>query len=125
MTTRPEEVHRVKNVSSVIIGQHQVETWYFAPYPSEYSLNDTVHICEFCLSFHNNRTRMLRHREKCQLYHPPGNEIYRKDNISFFEIDGTKQRTYCRNLCLVSKVRRVDDYIYESSFWITRRCTMT
>jgi histone acetyltransferase HTATIP len=47
---------------------------------------------------------MDRHRLKCQLFHPPGNEIYRKKNISFFEIDGHKQRTYCRNLSLLSKL---------------------
>ena len=29
---------------------------------------------------------------KCTLYHPPGNEIYRKDSISFFEIDGRKNK---------------------------------
>lgn len=29
---------------------------------------------------------------KCLLYHPPGNEIYRKDSISFFEIDGRKNK---------------------------------
>ena len=29
---------------------------------------------------------------KCPLRHPPGNEIYRKGNISFFEIDGRKNK---------------------------------
>lgn len=36
--------------------------------------------------------------------HSTGNEIYRCDNISFFEIDGNKQRLYCQNLCLLSKL---------------------
>jgi hypothetical protein len=31
-------------------------------------------------------------QRKCNLYHPPGNEIYRKDTISFFEIDGRKNK---------------------------------
>lgn len=53
MTQRPEEVHRVKNIHSIVFGEHQVETWYFSPYPSEYTLNDTVYICEFCLSFYS------------------------------------------------------------------------
>ena len=38
------------------------------------------------------------------LLHPPGNEIYRDDYVSFFEIDGRRQRTWCRNLCLLSKL---------------------
>lgn len=104
MTQRPEEVHRVKNISHIVFGHHQIETWYFSPYPPEFDLNDTVYICEFCLSFYNDRTRFDRHRQKCNLFHPPGNELYRKDNISFFEIDGHKQRMYCRNLCLLSKL---------------------
>ena len=29
---------------------------------------------------------------KCQLRFPPGNEIYRRSNISFFEIDGRKNK---------------------------------
>lgn len=36
--------------------------------------------------------------------HPPGNEIYRDSKVSFWEIDGRKQRTWCRNLCLLSKL---------------------
>ena len=27
-------------------------------------------------------------QEKCELRHPPANEIYRKDNLSVFEVDG-------------------------------------
>ena len=29
---------------------------------------------------------------KCTLFHPPGYEIYRRDSISFFEIDGRKNK---------------------------------
>ena len=38
------------------------------------------------------------------MLHPPGNEIYRDDDISFFEVDGRRQRTWCRSLCLLSKL---------------------
>ena len=31
---------------------------------------------------------------KCTLFHPPGNEIYRKESISFFEIDGRKNKVH-------------------------------
>ncbi|XP_051959029.1 histone acetyltransferase KAT5a isoform X4 [Xyrauchen texanus] len=40
---------------------------------------------------------------KCNLRHPPGNEIYRKGTISFFEIDGRKNKAYSQNLCLLAK----------------------
>lgn len=41
---------------------------------------------------------------KCNLKHPPGNEIYRKDSISFFEIDGRKNKVFAQNLCLLAKL---------------------
>jgi histone acetyltransferase MYST2 len=33
-----------------------------------------------------------------------GKEIYRKNNLSFFEIDGKSNKIYCQNLCLLSKL---------------------
>jgi histone acetyltransferase MYST1 len=45
-----------------------------------------------------------RHKSKCDLRHPPGDEIYRDGNLSFFEIDGKKQKIYCQNLCLIAKL---------------------
>lgn len=37
-------------------------------------------------------------QEKCKLRHPPGNEIYRKGTISFFEIDGRKNKVWIAKL---------------------------
>ncbi|GJJ76438.1 histone acetyltransferase HTATIP [Entomortierella parvispora] len=104
MTQNPHEVSRVKNLNLIQIGKHEVETWYFSPYPVEYAHLPILYICEFCLSFFPGVKQLTRHRHKCTLQHPPGNEIYRKDEISFFEIDGRKQKGYCRNLCLLSKL---------------------
>lgn len=36
--------------------------------------------------------------------HPPGDEIYRDGAISIFEVDGRKNKIYCQNLCLLSKM---------------------
>jgi len=44
------------------------------------------------------------HISKCIPRHPPGLEIYRKDKISIWEIDGGQQRLYCQCLCLLSKL---------------------
>ncbi|CEG65789.1 Putative Histone acetyltransferase [Rhizopus microsporus] len=104
MTQSVAEIARVKNLNKIQIGKHEVETWYFSPYPIEYAYCDTLYICEFCLSYYVSHKQLVRHRARCQLYHPPGNEIYRNDEISFFEIDGRKQKTWCRNLCLLSKL---------------------
>ncbi|KAG4302562.1 hypothetical protein PCANB_001124 [Pneumocystis canis] len=103
MTQNVHEISRVKNLTMVQIGKYQVEPWYFSPYPIELTELDLIYICEFCFSYFGSRKQYERHRIKCTLQHPPGNEIYRDDHISFFEIDGRKQHTWCRNLCLLSK----------------------
>ncbi|KAI8085582.1 acyl-CoA N-acyltransferase [Thamnidium elegans] len=104
MTQNLSEIARVKNMNRIQMGEHEIETWYFSPYPKEYAYCDTLYICEFCLLYYESHKQLERHRTRCQLQHPPGNEIYRKDDISFFEIDGRKQKTWCRNLCLLSKL---------------------
>lgn len=103
MTQSHSEISRVKNLNKLQIGKSEVETWYFSPYPAEYAHLPKLFICEFCLLFYPTATQLGRHRTKCTLMHPPGNEIYRCNGISFFEIDGRRQRTWCRNLCLLSK----------------------
>jgi histone acetyltransferase HTATIP len=104
MTQNQTEIARVRNLDKIQMGKNEIEPWYFSPYPQEFSDCDTVSICEFCLSYFGDMKQFERHRLKCTLQHPPGNEIYRDDYISFFEIDGRRQRTWCRNLCLLSKL---------------------
>jgi histone acetyltransferase HTATIP len=104
MTQRPEEIARVKNLEFIEMGRFKVNVWYFSPYPEDICKSGTVYICEFCLSYFGNREHLIRHCQKCKCRHPPGHEIYRKDNLSFFELDGHRQKEYCRNLCLLSKL---------------------
>lgn len=49
-----------------------------------------LYFCEYSLHFFKRRTQLLRHLSKCKLRHPPGDEIYRKDNISMFEVRHTQ-----------------------------------
>ncbi|KAF7306068.1 Histone acetyltransferase [Mycena chlorophos] len=103
MTQSVSEIARVKNLNRIQIGKHEVDAWYFSPYPKEYAHLPILYICEFCLSFYPSEFMLSRHRSRCTLLHPPGNEIYRCDDISFYEIDGKRQLTWCRNLSLLSK----------------------
>lgn len=104
MTQNQTEISRVRNLQRVQMGKHEMEPWYFSPYPQTFTEADMVYICEFCLSYYDSLKPFQRHRAKCTLLHPPGNEIYRDDYVSFFEIDGRRQRRWCRNLCLLSKL---------------------
>lgn len=104
MTQNQAEISRVRNLSRIQMGAHEMEPWYFSPYPAAFSEADMVYICEFCLEYFDAERPFERHRRKCTLVHPPGNEIYRDSRLSFFEVDGRRQRTWCRNLCLLSKL---------------------
>ena len=51
-----------------------------------------------------SRSILDRHMTKCLWRHPPATEIYRKDNLSVFEVDGNVNKIYCQNLCLLAKL---------------------
>lgn len=104
MTQNPHEISRVRNLDKIIMGKYEIEPWYFSPYPLELTDEDHIYIDDFSLQYFGSKKQYERYRKKCTLQHPPGNEIYRDDYVSFFEIDGRKQRTWCRNLCLLSKL---------------------
>ena len=99
-----DAITRMKNVEMIELGRHRIRPWYFSPYPQELTSAECIYICEFCLKFLKSRTCLERHLTKCIHKYPPGNEIYRKDSISFFEIDGRKNKNYSQNLCLLAKL---------------------
>ncbi|CAL8267394.1 unnamed protein product [Merluccius merluccius] len=96
-------VTRMKNIDCIELGRHRLKPWYFSPYPQELTALPILYLCEFCLKYLKSLKCLQRHLTKCNLRHPPGNEIYRKGTISFFEIDGRKNKTYSQNLCLLAK----------------------
>jgi histone acetyltransferase MYST1 len=98
----------VKNIQTIEIGKFEVDTWYFSPYPEEFANCQKLYMCEFCLKYMKKRKTLQRHKVptflsthvawcgahdalgcmqlKCDLRHPPGNEIYRNGTLSVFEV---------------------------------------
>lgn len=91
-------------IEYIEFGQYQIDIWYAAPYPEEYSRNKALFICEFCLKYMESDIVAWRHKTKCPWKHPPGDEIYRDGKIMIFEVDGRKNPLYCQNLCLLAKL---------------------
>ncbi|KAK2460903.1 hypothetical protein APHAL10511_007373 [Amanita phalloides] len=93
-------------IRTIRFGDCDIQTWYDAPFPEEYATmpDGRLWICEFCLKYMKSKFGASRHRLKCKARHPPGDEIYRDGNISIFEVDGRKNKIYCQNLCLLSKM---------------------
>eukprot|EP00731_Ephydatia_muelleri_P009543 Em0005g129a len=75
-------------LSRIQFGSYEVDTWYHSPYPRDSKSTETLY----------------RHAKICKWRHPPGNEIYRKNLLSIFEVDGEKHKAYCQNLCLMAKL---------------------
>ena len=100
-----EKATKVRTIEEIVLGKNRCSTWYFSPFPEEYHNIKTLFFCEFCLSFYTKKDELIRHIEKnCLLRFPPGNEIYRDDKISMFEVDGKSQHIYCENLSYLSKL---------------------
>uniref|UniRef100_A0A665XAQ8 histone acetyltransferase n=1 Tax=Echeneis naucrates TaxID=173247 RepID=A0A665XAQ8_ECHNA len=85
-------------------GKYEIQTWYSSPYPPEYSRLQKLYLCEFCLKYMRSQNILQRHTKKCGWFHPPANEIYRKDDLSVFEVDGNVSKLFCQNLCLLAKL---------------------
>ncbi|CAG0919080.1 unnamed protein product [Notodromas monacha] len=87
------------------LGKYEMKTWYQSPYPEDKVPQiPKLYMCEFCLEHMNSRTPLSRHMQKCVWRHPPGDEIYRKDKLGIWEVDGSNQTGYCQNLCLLAKL---------------------
>ncbi|KAG5896467.1 hypothetical protein JTB14_002608 [Gonioctena quinquepunctata] len=92
-----------KGTKYIEMGKFQMEVWYQSPYPEDYARLPKLYICEYCLRYMKSQTILERHVVKCVWRHPPGEEVYRKDKISVWEVDGKRYKQYCQNLCLLAK----------------------
>lgn len=57
-----EEATKVKNISRIAIGRYEMNTWYFSPFPKEYTNCETLywcapHIWAWVLLWHARRER--------------------------------------------------------------------
>ncbi|GMM29819.1 histone acetyltransferase [Martiniozyma asiatica (nom. inval.)] len=86
---------------------YEIDTWYKAPYPSDFTSCPILFICPHCLSYFGSSFTLQRHLTKCSFEkQPAGREIYRdpKEKVALFEIDGRKNVIFCHNLCLLAKL---------------------
>ncbi|KXS18628.1 hypothetical protein M427DRAFT_53580 [Gonapodya prolifera JEL478] len=100
----PEEATPIQRIRKIRFGRWEIDTWYAAPFPEEYNQLPVLYLCEFCLKYLKSTYALGRHLAKCDMKHPPGDEIYRDVNLSIFEVDGRKNKIYCQSLCLLAKM---------------------
>lgn len=100
-----QKTNKIKNIDQIQMGKYLIDCWYFSPYPEDYAKDVSImYICEYCLKYMKYGQTYLRHKIECPFKHPPGNEIYRHNGISVWEIDGSHNKIYCQNLCLLAKL---------------------
>lgn len=90
--------------NSIQFGKYNIDTWFSSPYPKKYAQLHKLYVCEFCLHYMDTPFTLLRHKQKCRWKHPPGNEIYRCNNLSVWEVEGKKCKIYCQNVCMLAKL---------------------
>ncbi|NWS64823.1 KAT8 acetyltransferase, partial [Chunga burmeisteri] len=100
----PPQITKVKYVDKIHIGHFEIDAWYFSPFPEDYGKQPKLWICEYCLKYMKFERTYRLHLGQCQWRQPPGREIYRKSNISVYEVDGKDHKIYCQNLCLLAKL---------------------
>ncbi|XP_044515523.1 histone acetyltransferase KAT8 isoform X1 [Gracilinanus agilis] len=99
-----EAITKVKYVDKIHIGNYEIDAWYFSPFPEDYGKQPKLWLCEYCLKYMKFEKSYRFHLGQCQWRQPPGKEIYRKNNISVYEVDGKDHKIYCQNLCLLAKL---------------------
>ncbi|XP_078126028.1 histone acetyltransferase KAT8 isoform X1 [Sander vitreus] len=99
-----EAITKVKYVDKIQIGNFEIDAWYFSPFPEDYGKQPKLWICEYCLKYMKYEKTFRHHLSHCQWKQPPGKEIYRRSNISVYEVDGRDHKIYCQNLCLLAKL---------------------
>ena len=116
-----EEHTKIRNIQKIQLGEHIIDAWYYSPYPVPYDkFVDKLYICEETFKYMKSPKVFARHlkmleeedeeetktskKTKTKTHAPPGIEIYHDDILSVFRVEGSKERLYCQNLCLLGKL---------------------
>ena len=60
-----EEKVKIRNIEKIIIGYYSIEAWYFSPYPSNFTEQKVLYICEHCLKYFKYKNTLIRHIKVC------------------------------------------------------------
>jgi histone acetyltransferase MYST1 len=54
-------VTKVKNINTIELGKYEIATWYYSPYPEDFSV-EKLYICEFCLKYMKLPSTLAKHK---------------------------------------------------------------
>jgi hypothetical protein len=61
-SAEPVKANSTPAIKTIFFGDYEIDTWYSAPYPEEYSEQPVLYICEFCLKYMKNDYMLARHK---------------------------------------------------------------
>ncbi|GMR32456.1 hypothetical protein PMAYCL1PPCAC_02651, partial [Pristionchus mayeri] len=88
----------------VLGGRFEMKTWFDGAYPEEYTKCKKLWVCDGCYKYFSAADRWKTHARTCEnIFHPPGEEVYRdlkssQGIISVWKIDGFEYGEYCKRL---------------------------
>lgn len=101
-TTNIESI--IRNIEQIRYGDFSIQAWYYSPYPSSICPSKHLYICPYCFEYFQSPELYQIHRQFLPESKPKGLEIYRKDDLSIFEINSTVDRLSCQLIYLLSKL---------------------
>ncbi|XP_062352770.1 histone acetyltransferase KAT6B isoform X5 [Cinclus cinclus] len=109
--------------SVIEFGKYEIQTWYSSPYPQEYARLPKLYLCEFCLKYMKSKNILLRHSEKCGWFHPPANEIYRRNDLSVFEEKLCQQKYNVSCIMIMPQYQRqgFGRFLIDFSYLLSRK----
>ena len=99
-----QEITKFRKIQEITFGPNRMKTWYFSPYPGKFGELEHLYICDYCGDYFETKEEFDAHKRITRENRPPGREIYRKGDISIFELQGRMQKYTCQCLCLLAKL---------------------
>ncbi|KAL0229707.1 hypothetical protein PCE1_003275 [Barthelona sp. PCE] len=103
MAMNDEIYARIKYNKEIYYNGHLLPIFYPTNLPGNFKHVVTIYCCHRCLTFLRTEFQYRRHMKKCNICAPPGNEIYRDGDLSFFEVDGSVEVDFAMNICYLGK----------------------
>jgi len=102
------ELTKVRNIHRVQLGKHEIDCWYYSPYPGKHGKVSKLYICEITFKYFASKEVFKKYVTEFEPHRktPPGSCIYvdPERRLRAFEIDGRRDELFGQNLCLFGKL---------------------
>ena len=102
------ELTKVRNINRVQLGRHEIDCWYYSPYPGRFGQCDKLYVCEATFKYFGSAAAFAAYRESAagRAARPPGRRVYSDPSraLAVFCVDGAEEALFGQCLCLFGKL---------------------